>query len=40
MMSGDGRLLAALFILAGAILVMNDAKAIDPIITDSTSKVQ
>ena len=38
MMSGDGRLLAALFILAGAILVMNDAKAIDPIITDSTSK--
>lgn len=37
-MKSVATLTLALFILAGSILLMNDAYALDPIITDSTSK--
>ncbi len=37
-MKSVATLTLALFILAGSILIMNDANALDPIITDSTSK--
>ena len=38
-MKSVAKLTLALFILAGSILIMNDANALDPIITDSTSKI-